>query len=274
MFTVHVISDLDLKFNEFTPETEQNIPDVDLVILNGNIALQRKRAMLYIEELCNKYPTTQFVYNYGFYELYYEGSIPKFKDEIIAATKSRQLIYKGWPKNLHYLHRENEIIKLRNGYIVDVFCCFGFPKIINYSGNWEDHIWFKNIIMDIARDIDDKRLILPNDTSRVCHGYMPVWATQEWVNEQNQIELEKVKTWELDYDETSGYKILVTHINPVKDTRCSNQTLNFFNIHLDRRLWIGSNSKVTNMMYLGAKFISNPGRGTDARSLVFEANVT
>lgn len=270
MFTVHVISDLDLKFNEFTPETEQNIPDVDLVILNGNIALQRKRGMLYVEELCKKYPTTQFVYNYGFYELYFEGCVPKFKDEIVAATHARQTIYQGWPKNLHYLHRASKAIPLRNGDIADVFCCFGFPNIVNYRGHWEDHVWYKNIISDVTIDINDPRAILPKNTSRVVHGYLPIWATQEWINEQNQIEFEKVRDWELNVQ--VGHKVLVMHINPIKDSRCENQSLNFFQIHLDGGIWIGSNTRVSNTMYLGAKYISNPGRGADARSLVVQAN--
>ena len=38
MTKIHVISDLDLGFNEFTDKIDEVIPeDIDLVILNGNL---------------------------------------------------------------------------------------------------------------------------------------------------------------------------------------------------------------------------------------------
>lgn len=271
MISVHVISDLDLKFNEFTPKTEETIPDVDLVILNGNIAYQPKRGMLYAETLCNKYPRTHFVYNFGFHELYTKGGFFKSRDELVSSVKSRANFNSNWPQNLHFFPEDYKRLTLRNGHKVDIFCAFGYPQIYSYKGSWEDHIWYKNIMVDMTQDIEDPRLVLPKDTSRVNHGHWPVWATKEWINEQNQIEFNKIKSWELNYDENSGFKILVTHINPVRDSRYENMSVDFFNMHLDKGMWIGSNTKVENTMYLGAKFISNPGRGEQARSLVIHA---
>ena len=66
MIKVHVISDLFLGFNEFANPEDEVLPEVDLVILNGNIG-HLKRGMLYAETLCRKYPETQFVYNLGEY---------------------------------------------------------------------------------------------------------------------------------------------------------------------------------------------------------------
>lgn len=277
MFTVHVISDLFLKFNEFTPESEKKLPDVDVVILNGNLAYSSKRAMLYVEELCSLYPTTQFIYNYGFSEMFPVGLIPKSSygddvSEFVNAVFVRINLNTDWPKNLHFLHRNSKRIVLRNHHVLDIFCTFGYPKIIRYNGEWEDTVWYKNVIMDVTTDITDPRVILPNDTSRVCHGDIPIWATQQYINEQNEKDFKKIREWELTYDENSGFKVLVTHMNPVKDSRCTGQVVDFFNIHLDKGLWIGSDTYVNNLMYLGAKFVSNPGRGEKARSLVITAD--
>lgn len=274
MFTVHVISDLNLQFNEFTPESDKSIPDVDLVVLNGNIGTMPKRGQLYVEELCTKYPTTQFVYNPGFSELYPPGFIPKSKygNEIFNAIKARTTHNKFWPKNLHCFPEESKRIVLRNGHVVDVFSAFGYPKIYKLNCPWEETIWFKNIVSEVTRDFNDPRAIIPKETSKVSHGDLAIWATQEWMNEQNEIEYKKIRDWELTYDDNSGYKILITHINPIKDSRCKNQVVDFFNIHLNEGLWIGSDTKVANVMYVGAKFVSNPGRGEEARSLVIEAD--
>jgi len=268
MFSLHVISDLDLEFNEFTPKTEENIPDVDCVILNGNIGKHPKRGMRYVEELCEKYPQTQFVYNYGFHEYYPKGSLQKNTNEVAASLVTRQNFNKNWPNNLHCFLETSKQIKLRTGYTIDVFCAFGYPKINSYTGNWEDTIWNKFVVAELTRDINDPRLNLPKETSRVSHGEWPIWATPEWLNDKNQTEYQKIKKWEVTYDANSGYKILVTHINPLRDSRLENQKVEFFNIHLNNRLWVTANTKIEKTQYLGSKLISNPGRGQTARSSV------
>lgn len=272
MFRVHVISDLTLKFNEFTPKNELNIPDVELVILNGNIAKNPKRGMLYAEELCFRYPDVQFVYNYGLYERFPIGIIPKskYEDEVLNSLKIRSELNSSWPKNLHCFPGSRKIITLRNGHVADIYCALGFPKIIKSNIDWHDSYFYKNCIIDISMDITDTRLELPNNTSKVNHGDLPIWATQEWINNQNAKEFKEIRAWELDYHTNSGYKILVMHMNPINDSRCAGLDVDFFNIHLNNGLWVGSNTTVNNCMYLGAKYISNPGRGEEQRSLIFE----
>jgi len=268
MFTVHVISDLYLLFNEFTPESEYNIPDVDLVIINGNIGILPKRGMLYVYELCKKYPSTQFVYNHGFIELYTIGVIPKVNEDMTITYEQRSFLNENYPKNLVQSYRKHKLIKLRNGHIADVFCAFGFPHVHSFKGEWKDTIWHKNIIVASTDDLNDSRITLPIGTSLASHGNFPIWASQDWINEQNKIEYTKIRDWELNVRE--GSKVLVTHINPVSDNRIVNQTVEFFNVHLHNGLWIGSNTPVTNTSYLGARFFSNPGRGEQARSLVID----
>ena len=70
-FKVHVIHDLMYGFNEPTEFADLNLPEVDLVIFNGNISVNAKRTMLYATELTTKYPNVQFVLNLGWYETYF-----------------------------------------------------------------------------------------------------------------------------------------------------------------------------------------------------------
>ncbi len=100
-FKVHVIHDLMYGFNESTEFSDLNLPDVDLVIFNGNIGLNSKRTMLYATELTKKYPNVQFVLNFGWYEMYL-GHVPKtpyeFEDNISVRIQNSD----DWPKNLHW----------------------------------------------------------------------------------------------------------------------------------------------------------------------------
>ena len=264
MIKVHIISDLNLGFNEFTDPIDETIPNVDLVIINGNIGLL-KRGMLYAETLCHKYPHIPFVYNLGERELYW-GNIEKFLGETETNLNIRKTTNTTWPKNLYWDSKKSIVIDLPNGRQVDIFCAYGFPKIYNYEGDWADTIWHKNYVSDVINAVDPT--IYPNkpkDTSLVNHGILPIWATIDWVNQQHTLEETLIRKWELSL-KTSG--ILVTHINPYKDERCMNQTVGPYQIHLNNGLWVTSNTIVENVKFLGAKLVSNPGRGSIARSKI------
>ena len=69
-FKVHLIHDLYYGFNEPTDPTDLELPECDLVIINGNIAENGKRSVLYAFELAKVYPNIQFVYNEGYTERY------------------------------------------------------------------------------------------------------------------------------------------------------------------------------------------------------------
>lgn len=256
-FSLHVISDLNLGYNEFSTYDE-DIPNVDLVVLNGNIG-QIKRGMLYAHTIANKYPTTQFVYNLGETELYLYN-MEKFKGELVKQIELRKNTADSWPKNLHW-SLDSMIINLRNGSRVDVLCTYGFPKIHSYVGDWQETHWFKHYMLDVTAD-DEFKL---SETSNVRHGPAPIWATKESINAHHDLELQKVKDWELTQ---TSYKILVTHVNPLKDIRTGNQVVSPYLVHLNDMLWITSNTKVS-AKFLGAKLVSNPGRGHMARSVVF-----
>lgn len=267
-FTFHVISDTFFHHTE-NSQIDETIPDVDVVFINGNIGNSNERSLLYITGLCKKYQSTQFIYNPGFTELYTPGHIPKILGESRGILKLTQQLNKDWPINLHYTYGEAKLVKLRNNYSLDIMCLFGFPNIVKTHIDWQQTIWFKNIIADTTLDHTDVRFLKPTLTSDVKHGICPIWATQEWVNKKHQEEWNIARVWE---NNNSGHlKVLCTHINPIKDARCKDQLVQPYNIHLQNGLWIsGGDSFQAN--YVGAKFVSNPGRGSEVRSKVFVMN--
>lgn len=261
MFTIHIISDLNLGFNEAALE-EETIPDVDLVVISGNIG-SLKRSALYIETLAKKYTDTQFFWGLGEKERFFLN-VEKFDGELEENLKFR-IKNTDFPKNIHWTFEDRVFIKLRNNQVVDLFYSYGFPYIISYEGNWEDTVWFRNYISHIEFDTE-KLPYKPNETSNVKHGGCPIWATKEWINKNYDAMLDKIRVWEND---KTGYKILVTHINQYNDSRITKQKISPYRIHLNNMAWVTSNAQVGNVNFMGAKLLTNPGRGTDCRSKIF-----
>ena len=260
MFTLHVISDLNYHFNEFSEAIDEIIPDVDLVIINGNISSHIKRSMLYAETLANKYPDIYFIFNPGDKDNISHGQ-EKFKGEGRENMKIRQWANSTWPKNLHF--QQNIQLNLKSGDAVDVLCMFGFPKIRAFAGQWSDSYWYKNFVAEVTTDASK---FAPKDVLDTHCGRIPVFADAAWINEQHDTEYQMVKKWEI--NETS-YKILVTQINPYRDYRTVNQKVTGYNIHLHNMLWVTTGEMQNSINYVGAKLISNPGRGNLPRGKVF-----
>lgn len=257
MIKVHVISDLFLGFNEFANPEDEVLPEVDLVILNGNIG-HLKRGMLYAETLCRKYPETQFVYNLGEYERF-RDALDKYPDELYDSLKVRITSNPQWPKNLHCSIDPIELT-FKNGYKIDLLCTYGFPKIHSCSCPWEDTVWFREYPLSVTDNYAD---FAPPAADPVRLGTLQLWATIDLINEEHAREEARVKAWELNI---TSKKILVTHLNPLKDSRCKDVETSPFSIHLNGGLWIAADTKVSNVQFLGARLESNPGRGSVARN--------
>lgn len=262
MFKMHVISDLNLGFHESSVE-DQEIPDVDLVILAGNLG-HLKRSALYAETMAKKYPNIQFFWGWGETERYFTN-IEKFDGELEENTRFR-INHTNFPKNLHWAFSDRVFIKLHNGQTVDLFFAYGFPYIISYEGEWEDTHWFRNYAVHIEYNTINFSY-KPMETSNVNHGGIPIWASKEWINKNYETNLIKIRQWE---NEVTHYKILVTHINQYNDSRLTNQKFWPYRIHLNNMAWVTSNTETKNINFLGAKLISNPGRGKSARGKIFE----
>jgi hypothetical protein len=262
MTKIHVISDLFLGFNEKALE-ELEIPDVDIVIVNGNIG-HSKRSMLYLEMLCNKYPDIIFVYNLGFTERYRLGG-GKLGNEAEVAEKTRSLLNSNYPKNLNLLLDESKIFTTKDNRPIDIMCVFGFPRIVQVVDDWEKSWYHTNICMGITRDIYSDQYKKPDATSYVEHGDFPIMATVEHINNLNERETTIIRNWEVN---SPLAKILVTHINPYNDDRNKGLKICPHLIHLEYGLWVTAGNKVEKVKFLGADMVSNPGRGSEPRSHV------
>lgn len=266
MFKIHVISDLNLGFNEHCSALEETMPDVDLVVIAGNIG-HIKRSALYVETIAKKYPNIQFFWGWGEKERYFT-TVEKFDGELEESQKFR-MTHTNFPKNLHWTFNDRTFIKLQSGQEIDVFYAYGFPYILMHEGNWEDSYWFKNYIMHIQNDAYDFPY-KPKETSNVNHGGVPIWASKEWVNAHYEFVQNKLRKWE---NEITGFKVLITHINQYNDTRLENTKFWPYRIHLSKMAWVTSNNNSGNVNFLGAHLLTNPGRGAECRGKVFEVDI-
>lgn len=273
MFTVHVISDLDFGFNEPATEEELTIPDsADLVILNGNLG-HPKRSMYHANQLSNRYPDVQFVFNDGELERYWGNMIKGSPREYDAAMKLRMTASSDWPKNLYWKDPEDEealIITLRGGQKVSVYTDYGFPKINSVEGAWEDTYWYKNycLVGEYIHKLDNWD-VRPTEVDIVKQGVVPIWFTKEYMNDRFEKTQARIRKWELGLEEQGCYGILVTHINPYSDHRCEGCVTSSFNIHIKDKLWV-TTGEPSRLNYLGGKLYSNSGRGKSIRSNVIE----
>jgi len=258
MIKLHVISDLFLEYNEFCPAEDEVIPDVDLVILNGNIG-HVKRGFLYAETLARKYPNIQFVYNLGERERYNDVT-EKFLGEFEENLKVRVYANETWPKNLHW-STDSILLTFPNGESVDILCKYGFPKIHKLETDWENTVWFQEYVASYSSDLS----YFPKESSQVYHDLAWVYASVEWINQKHLEEWMHVKKWEIN---PTYKKILVTHCNPFRDNRYLGQVVSAYNIHLENGIWIGSNQFHNGVKFLGSKLYSNPGRGLEARNRI------
>jgi len=262
MIKVHLISDLFLEFNEFSSAEDETMPDVDLVVLNGNIG-HVKRGFLYAETLARKYPNIEFVYNLGERERY-SDTYEKYLGEFEENLKVRVYASETWPKNLHW-STEPILLTFKNGMSVDILCKYGFPKIHKLETEWENTVWFQEYIMDYTSDLS----YFPKDSADVYHGDIGLYASMDWITKKHNEELLAVKKWEIT---KTCKKILVTHCNPYRDDKYAGQIVSPYNIHLLNGVWLGSNKQHNGINFLGGQLYSNPGRGLDARSRVIVVN--
>lgn len=256
---IHLISDLDYGFNEFSDPIDLELPEVDLIVLNGNLGVI-KRSMLYAEAICKKYPTIPVIYNMGRLERY-ELSIPKSDEEVMDSVLTRLKLNPNTPQNL-YVSNLPQQIQFNNGFTIDILTTFGFCKIHQTETDWENTTWYKKIVKGVYWATGK---IEGLNTDDVAHGHIPVFATKDWVNESYEKELNMVRTWEL----SGGHKkLLITSINPIEDPLYKGITNSPYLIHLENGLWLSSGPKVNVSNFLGAHLVSNPGRGNLARQNV------
>lgn len=262
MIKIHVISDLDLGFNEFANPVDETLPACDLVVFNSN---PDKRNLLYIETLCKKYPEIQFLMNGAKPLLSMPTQAPGLENQLTA----RQLISDHWPSNLHVSCSWPISITV-NDQKLDVLCLYGTPKFSNPEVDISQSVFCKRHRGSFGMT-EDHSLFRPKNADDVYHGEFPILPTAKLSNYSHDIEEQFAKKWELTYNETSGKKLLVTHMSPLLEPMLDGFGYSIYTgIHLDGGVWITAHKSWNKAVYLGARLLSNPGRGAEARSRVFE----
>ena len=276
-FKVHIIHDLMYGFNEPTSPEDLQLPDVDLVILNGNIGYTVKRSWHYAYQIANLYPNIQFVFNDGYVERY-QRIIDKCEYEYEDSMSVRQQQDKNWPTNLHWKDPRDEeglLILLQTGQTIAVWPCFGFPNVVSYD-NWEETWFYKNVCIGQKR-VDSLKTDILGNTDLQLFGDHLAWSTAESIKEHFIDQESKLRNWETKQIAYKHYGIVVTHLNPYADPRLDNVKYSPYKIHLkgtpddSDRLWVTTNQE-KNINFLGAKLCSNPGRGSIARGKVIEVD--
>jgi len=271
-FKVHVIHDLDYGFNEPTDPEDLILPDVDLVIFNGNLSHHGKRSIFYAFELAKMYPNIQFVYNEGYIERY-RLVVDKWENELEDSMKIRTTTSNDWPKNLHWKDPRSpnglEIL-LQTGQTVSVWPCFGFPNVVSYDGAWEDTWFYCNICRGQIPVYKLDSDLLPGTELKI-YGDLNDWATQDYIHSLFKKQEAMIRNWETQQIAYKHYGIIATHLNPYKDPRLEDITYSAFNIHLNERLWVTTHQEKS-INFLGAKLYSNPGRGSGPRGKFIEVD--
>jgi hypothetical protein len=267
MANIHIISDLNLGYNQHSNPEDEVIPaDCDLLVINGNIGTHIKRSMLFVETMCHKYPHIPVIYNLGKNEGGYHDE-RQGKNNNVGGLLLRQQISSLWPKNLHFSPLQSLKLEVA-GKKYDIMCAFGFPKIIS-ADNWEDSVWYKTVSFGTTTD---HSLFRPAGAAEVWHGSMSTRVTVEEINQRHNEEQKIIRDWELDYDENSGYKILITAISPIRDPRCEGLSYIMYpEFHLYQRLWITGGIRFSGAIVRGANLVSNPGSGFTARQHLITA---
>jgi hypothetical protein len=266
---VHVIHDLWYGFNEPTDPEDLNLPDVDIVILNGNLGYNSKRSTFYAFELANKYPDVQFVYNEGYTERYCHV-VDKWVHELEDSMNVRIKNSDDWPKNIHWKDSRSKQgldILLRTGQTISVWPCFGFPEVIKYD-DWTETWFYHNVCEGQIPVYKLDYNILPGTNLKIF-GDITHWATPEFIKNHFQTQEDMIRDWEIN---AKHFGIIVTHLNPYKDPRLDNIKYKGYKIHWLNRLWVTTQQE-NQINYLGGTLYSNPGRGSGPRSKFLEVDV-
>jgi len=229
---VHVISNLDLKFHEFTPAEDEVIPDgVDLVIFCGAFSNSMKRSLLYCETLVEKYPNIKFIINMA--PIDHHTEVP---DILYSAMRVR---YENSPlKNVYYSKKSFVI----DNY--DILTLVGWPKVTQISQKLE-------------RVFGTPRPRYLKD-GECCNTKFRYFVTLEEFNafyEQERITLEE---WLV--KDNGKQKILITGTAPTNDPYAGEYQL-YEDLDLTGITWIHGGSETCDKTESGTRLISNPGRG-------------
>jgi hypothetical protein len=229
---VHVISNLDLKFHEFTPIEDEVIPDgTDLVIFCGGFSNRMKRSLLYCETLIQKYPDVKFIMNMAPIDHYME--VP---DILYSAMRVR---YENSPlRNLHYSKEPFQT----NDY--DILTLVGWPKVNQVPEKLE-----KVFGAPRPRYLKD---------GECCNTQFRYFVSSEEMNAFYQQERHTLEEWLA--TDSGKQKILVTGTAPLNDPYAGEYKL-YEDLNLSGIIWIHGGNEIYDKTENHTRLICNPGRG-------------
>jgi hypothetical protein len=259
MIKVHLISDLWLEDNEWCDPIDEELPECDLVIINGNCGAS-KRTMVYVEFLCKKYPEKQFIYNMGKREFPYQKSY----DQIATGLTVRQKCSELWPNNLHYSYKKPFNIQV-NGVTLDIFCLHGYPNVnenVAVDDTWKNTSWYRYFYHGITHD---QSVFKAPQAADVYHGHWPIWSTPELCRQDHNTELNIINEWLNEPSES--IKVLVTALSPLNDASLDNIEYTMYD-GIQPDYWFVGGAPI-NTIAGRCQILGNPGRGSSARNTVF-----
>lgn len=258
MVKVHIISDLWLDSNEWNNPEDENLPECDVVIVNGNCG-HTKRAMILIEPLCEKYPEKQFIYNMGLIDAPYQ----KTKTQVPDGLRARQMYSDLWPKNLHYRYKKPLILEINNTKL-DILCLHGYPSIaenVQDDEAWRSTVWYRYFYHGVTHD---QTVFKAPQAANVYHGHWPIWSTPELCRQEHDAELELIKSWLNTPSE--GLKVLVTAISPFNDPNLANIEYTMYQ-GIQPDYWFVGGTKIDTTID-NCLLHGNPGSGSLVRDVV------
>lgn len=236
---VHPISNLNLRFHEFTDPTDEVIPDgTDLVVFCGGISNRLKRSLLYCETLAEKYPNVDFILNTSPIE--YHTEVPDILDSAMR-VRYENLQF----SNLYY---SQDAFDYKD---YDVLTLVGWPKV-------------SQIPERLSKIFGEPAPKYLSDGECVNKNFRYFISLAE-MNAMHEIEYSKLVNW-LAHD-SGKQKILITGTAPVGDPYSTDYTL-YGDLDLSGVTWIHGGSEYSDANQNAIRLICNPGRG-DPRARTF-----
>lgn len=236
---IHIISDINIDYQDFAEDQNLISQDCGYIIVTGNIAMDMKRTMIYIEQLASIYPNTKIIFNFGLFDVMgvpYEG--------IRSLLDAKVNDFSKFNKNI-YFPLKNTVL---GNY--DFLCTFGWPYI-------SDEIEFKqsNLLNNTMISWDAEFYI---DGIFISNKFRRDF-TLDFVNNQAADEEARIKQW-LTTD-LGKQKILVTGQGPDSENILKTTKFEMFpNLDLKNVVWITGGSSDYIGPYKNCRLIRLPGR--------------
>jgi hypothetical protein len=236
---LHIYSDLRLRYLEFSDPVDELVPDVDAVIVAGNISTDAKRSLLFQETL-GQHNKPVFL-NYGLLE-FTRGS---YCLETLNSTQLRYGVKKD--TNCYYKHNGNTILPELK---LDVLPLFGWPKF--NSQEELDNTKLGKILLEVVWGM------YYDEEGVAINAYDPYPTRWNRINELHEQEQSVLADWLADQHTTDNTKVLVVGHNYAEIIKAD----------LTNVILVVPGEEAQDTAFNNGRLYSNPGRGSLPRSRI------